>query len=252
MALKIAFSGKGGAGKTTLSALAIKYFIDKKITPVLAVDADPNANLNIALGLDFNETIADIREEVLEGKVMNGETKNEFILRRLNEILVEGENVDLLVMGRPESQGCYCAVNHLLREYLSKLARQYKVVVTDTEAGMEHLSRRTTDDLDVLFIVANPDPVSLRAAIRIQDIAGKLKLKIKDKYLILNRLNSTPPLFLKEMMESARLNFIGSIPEDLQVSMCVQEGKAVLGLVSTRAGEALYKIIEERLKKKSD
>ncbi|MFN7170924.1 MAG: AAA family ATPase, partial [Candidatus Omnitrophota bacterium] len=244
MTLRIAFSGKGGTGKTTLSALAIKYFIEQKITPLLAVDADPNSNLNVALGLEFKETIAEVREEVLEGRVPQGEAKNEFILRRLNEILVEADNFDLLVMGRPESQGCYCAVNHLLRDYLSKLSQQYRVVVMDTEAGMEHLSRRTTDDLDILFIVANPDPVSLRAALRIQEISGKLKLRIKNKYLIINRLNSTLPDPLREMVEKTMLNLIGTIPEDREVAEAMQQGKSVLDLAPSPASQSLHKILE--------
>lgn len=242
MSLRIAFSGKGGSGKTTLSTLAIKFFIERELTPILAVDADPNSNLNIALGLELRETIADVREEVLENKVDVGETKDGFILRRLNEILVESDKVDLLAIGRSEGPGCYCAVNHLLRNYLSKISSQYRVVVIDTEAGMEHLNRRTTDDLDILFIVATPDPPSIIASHRILDIAKKLKLKIKNIYLILNRLNSEYIPWGK--FNKDNLNLLGTIPEDGEVSTYWREGKAIAELSSSIAYKKLSELLE--------
>jgi len=245
MAYTIAFSGKGGTGKTTLATLAIKYFLDKKMMPILAVDADPNANLNVGLGMEFRETIADIREEVLDRKVPEGEVKNDYIFRRMNEILVEGDDVDLLVMGRPEGQGCYCAVNHLLRDYLNRLSKHYKAVVMDTEAGMEHLSRRTTDDLDILFLVANPTPVSIRAAARSREIAKKIKLNIKESYLILNRVGSEIPSFLKEMITQERLNLIGTIPEDNQLKSASAEGKSLLGFSDSTSFQAIAKILNK-------
>ncbi|MCM8783829.1 MAG: AAA family ATPase [Candidatus Omnitrophica bacterium] len=241
MSLRIAFSGKGGSGKTTLAALTIKFFIERKLTPILAVDADPNSNLNIALDLELTETIADVREEVLENKTDTRETKNEFVFRRINEILVESDKVDLLAMGRPEGPGCYCAINHLLREYLSKISRNYKVVVIDTEAGMEHLSRRTTDDLDILFIVATIDPVSLTASFRIQDITQKLKLKIKNKYLILNRFNSASPAF--EKFEKESLNLLGTIPEDEELNSCWKEGGSIIKIENSIAFQKLSELL---------
>lgn len=243
MSLRIAFSGKGGSGKTTLSALAIKFFIEKKLTPILAVDADPNSNLNVVLGLELKETIADVREDVLEGKVSRSETKNEFVFRRLNEILVEGEGIDLLAMGRPEGPGCYCAVNHLLRDYLSKISSQYKVVIMDTEAGMEHLSRRTTDDLDILFIVATDDPVSFMSACRTQEIAKKLKLKIKNIYLILNRINSKYSSIEKEV-DKKGFKLLGVIPEDSQINSFWKSGKPLIELTDSVAYQNLSKLLE--------
>lgn len=242
MSFTIAFSGKGGSGKTTLATLAIKYFIDKRMIPILAVDADPNSNLNLCLGMEFKETIADVREEVLDKKVPEGEAKNDYIFRRMNEILVEGNDVDLLVMGRPEGPGCYCAVNHLLRDYLKKLSQHYKAVVIDTEAGMEHLSRRTTNDLDVLFLVANPTLVSIRAAARTQEIARKIKLNIKKISLVLNRVDSDIPTSIKELIEKERLDLIGSIPEDEQLKAVSDEGRTLLNLSHSPASRAIRKL----------
>ena len=183
MAFTIAVAGKGGSGKTTLATLTILQLIRQNKGPVLAVDADPNSNLNVGLGMKFEETIADLREEVLTKEIPSGMSKTEFFDYRLHECLVEGNKVDLLVMGRPEGSGCYCAVNNLLRQYLSRISKQYKYVVMDNEAGMEHLSRRTTDGVDVLLITSDPTIVSIRSAARIQEIALQIKLKIKDIYL---------------------------------------------------------------------
>ncbi|MGE4357904.1 MAG: AAA family ATPase [Candidatus Omnitrophota bacterium] len=243
MGLRIAFSGKGGSGKTTLSALAIRYFIDKKLTPVLAVDADPNSNLNVILGLELRETIADIREEALERKIDINESKNEFILRRINEILVESDKVDLLAMGRPEGPGCYCAVNHILRGYLSSLSSHYKVVIIDNEAGMEHLSRRTTDDLDFLFIVATFDSVSLTAAYRIRDIARKLKLKIKNIYLILNRYNSNSLPY--EDFRKEGLELLGAIPEDKELNVLWEKGNSIFNFSNSIVYQNFAKLLEK-------
>ena len=137
MAYIIAIAGKGGVGKTTISAMLVHYLLqlDK---PVLAVDADPNSNLNTALGIGYEETIADIREEV-KNETPDNFSKSEFFGLRLEEALSEGNGFDLLVMGRPEGPGCYCAVNNILRDYLAKISKKYKFVVIDNEAGMEHL-----------------------------------------------------------------------------------------------------------------
>ena len=126
---RIAVAGTGGTGKTTFSALLINYLIQSKKTPVLAVDADPNSNLNIALGMEVENTAADLREDVLERNVPEGMSKTEFLELKLQESLVEGNGVDLLVMGRPEGQGCYCAVNNLLRNHLSAISRNSKALL---------------------------------------------------------------------------------------------------------------------------
>lgn len=245
MPFTIAFSGKGGTGKTTLSALCVKYFLKKGIKPVLAVDADPNSNLNVALGIEFSDTIADAREEILDKKVPAGISKTDFISGRIEELISEGEGIDLLVMGRPEGPGCYCAVNNLLRDYLGKISKRYKAVVVDTEAGMEHLSRRTTDDLDILFIVANPDPISITAASRIQKIAKKLKLKIKNTYFILNRADNKISDSIQAAIKKSELSIFAIVPEEKSLKAASEEGRAILEIPATAAEDKIKSIMDK-------
>ena len=140
----LAMTGKGGVGKTTLSALTLAWIAKNGGSPVLAVDADSNANLNEALGIPFNATVGGIRESARkEAQTLKGVSKQEFLDLRVQEALVENKGYDLIVMGRPEGQGCYCFANNVLRDVLDKLARNYKNIVIDSEAGLEHISRRT-------------------------------------------------------------------------------------------------------------
>jgi len=181
----IAIAGKGGVGKTTVASLLIRHLlkIDK---PILAVDADPNSNLNKLLGLEYGETIADIREEA-KNLASASLSKSDFFNMRLQEILTEGNGVDLLVMGRPEGPGCYCAINNILREYLSKLSKNYKFIVVDNEAGMEHLSRRTSDNIDKLLLVSDPTSVGITSAINAYATAKNAGLKVKDASVLINK-----------------------------------------------------------------
>ncbi|MBU1147157.1 MAG: AAA family ATPase [Candidatus Omnitrophica bacterium] len=185
MAYVIAVAGKGGVGKTTVSALLIRHLlkIDK---PILAIDADPNSNLNAALGLEYSDTISDIREEAKKSSSVSF-PKTDLFNMRLQEIITEGEGIDLLVMGRPEGPGCYCAINNILREYLSKLGRNYKYIVIDNEAGMEHLSRRTADKVDNLLLVSDTTTVGIKSAISALETAKKAGLKLKDVSLVINK-----------------------------------------------------------------
>jgi len=231
MAFTIAVAGKGGSGKTTLTTLTILQLIRQNKGPILAVDADPNSNLNVGLGMKFEETIADLREEVLTKEIPSGMSKTEFFDYRLHECLVEGDKVDLLVMGRPEGPGCYCAVNNLLRQYLSRISKQYKYVIMDNEAGMEHLSRRTTDGVDALLITSDPTLVSIRSAARIQEIALQIKLKIKDIYLIINRVAKAKDI--SSLISGSipdRLALLENIPEDPLVLDASEKEEDLLSL----------------------
>lgn len=201
MAYIIAVAGKGGVGKTTISALLVRYLL-KIDSPILTIDADPNSNLNIQLGLEYGETIADIREEA-KNLSSSSFSKTDFFNLRLQEIIVEGTGVDLLVMGRPEGPGCYCAINNILREHLSRLNKNYKFIVMDNEAGMEHLSRRTAGSIDKLLLVSDPTTVGIQSALNVFEIAKTSGLKIKDVSLIVNKLKN--PLG-KEKLELIRKN----------------------------------------------
>ena len=231
MAFTIAVAGKGGSGKTTLATLTILHLIRQNKGPILAVDADPNSNLNVGLGMKFEETIADLREEVLAKEVPPGMSKTDFFDYRLHQCLVEGDKVDLLVMGRPEGPGCYCAVNNLLRQYLSRISKQYKYVVMDNEAGMEHLSRRTTDGVDVLLITSDPTLVSIRSAARIQEIALQIKLRIKEIHLVINRTSESKDI--SSLISGGipdRLSLLENIPEDPLVLEASEKEEDLLSL----------------------
>ena len=231
MAFNIAVAGKGGSGKTTLATLIILHLIRQNKGPILAVDADPNSNLNVCLGMKFRETIADLREEVLAKEIPSGMSKTDFFDYRLHECLVEGDGLDLLVMGRPEGPGCYCAVNNLLRQYLSKISKQYKYVVMDNEAGMEHLSRRTTNDLDVLLITSDPTLVSIKSAVRIHEIALQIKLKIKEIYLVINRISESKDI--SSLLSGSipdKLSLLENIPEDSLIFEASEKEENLLSL----------------------
>jgi len=228
LAYIIAVAGKGGVGKTTISAMLVQYLlkIDK---PVLAVDADPNSNLNVALGLNYEETIADIREEVKK-QTPESFSKSEFFGLRLEEALVEGNGFDLLVMGRPEGPGCYCAVNNILREYLAKISKKYKFVVIDNEAGMEHLSRRTATDIDLLLLVSDPTTVGVNSAINTFNTAKSAGVKIKDITLVINKSKGELEPNKFKLIENAGLKIGGYIGFQDVIQKNSETGKDAVSL----------------------
>lgn len=195
MSLSVAVAGKGGVGKTTISALLVRAMCNSAIRPVLAVDADPNSTLAAALGVEAGRPLADIREQgsLPEGSPPSGIGRLRAIDDELQRAIVEAEGFDLITMGRPEGPRCYCAVNHLLRHALDKLARSYQAVIIDNEAGMEHLSRRTTNDIDFLLTVVTPTVPALRAAERIEALAAELPIRIGQRLLLVNRAGQWPP-----------------------------------------------------------
>jgi CO dehydrogenase maturation factor len=194
---RIALSGKGGTGKTTISALLIEALIGAGGTPVLAVDADPNANLNEALGLPLGETLGSMREEAFTKSIPPGMTRTGYIEYRFQQVLVESEGVDLLAMGRPEGTGCYCFANSLLSEAMDLLTRNYRFVVMDMEAGMEHFSRGTIGIPDLLLVVTDPGARGVRTARRIHDLAITLGIPKERICFVINRAGpaggSPPP-----------------------------------------------------------
>ncbi|MDP6778166.1 MAG: AAA family ATPase [Candidatus Latescibacteria bacterium] len=238
MPARIAVAGKGGTGKTTLSALITTYFVSTDKTPILAVDADPNANLNEALGVEYDRSVVDTIDEIMnDGAAPAGVTKSQLVEYQVHDSLVESKGFDLLVMGHTEGPGCYCHANDLLRAFLDKLASSYKYVLMDNEAGMEHLSRRTTRDLDALLLVANPTATSLRSADRIHKLVQKLKLSIKKNYLVLNHMNAVEPTGngsgYKEILEGIQqdgLPLLGEIPYDPAVAERSMAARGVMDL----------------------
>ncbi len=214
MAYSIALAGKGGTGKTTMAGMLIKYLLKKNKTPILAVDADCNSNLNEVLGVEIKNTLGNAREEMKKGDVPSGMTKDVFMEMKLEEAVVEAEGFDLIVMGQPEGAGCYCAANTLLTNYLERLSGNYPYIVMDNEAGMEHISRLTTNNVNILLIVSDSSRRGLQAAVRIDELARCLKIVVDKSYVVINQAREAPSQQAREMIKNAKLELIGTVPED--------------------------------------
>jgi CO dehydrogenase maturation factor len=245
----LAVAGKGGVGKTTLAALVIRYLKNQGRSPVLAVDADPNANLADALGLKVERSLGFAREEFFESKLKlpPGMTKDTYLEMKLHEALVESPGVDLLEMGRPEGPGCYCYANNILRRHLDVLAQNYAFVVMDNEAGMEHLSRRTTQGVDHLFFLADYSLKGIRTVGKIRDLIAELKLSIKEKHLVVDRApEKLSPDFQTEM-ERQGVGLLGTIPVDDRIAEYDLSGRSILELPEDSAAVKIVKQMMEKI-----
>lgn len=198
----IAMAGKGGTGKTTTSALLTKYLLKKKQTPLLLVDADANANLNELLGLEVDLTLGQIRKEI-KSELPPNITRDQFMEMKIHQALVEESGFDLLVMGQPDGPGCYCAANQYLAMTMDKLAENYKYIIVDNEAGMEHLSRMNLRTVDYLLVTSDPSARGILTAKRISDITAPLGLEVKNQYLLVNRAPQPVPPALQEKIDEA-------------------------------------------------
>jgi CO dehydrogenase maturation factor len=229
MTTTIAVAGKGGTGKTTVCAMVIRYLTQRGFGPVLAIDADPSSNLNLVLGLPLEdqETVGHIREDMLEqvqtdstarvmtGGLVGGLTKHDYFDYHIRSIIVEGDNVDLLAMGRPEGPGCYCPANNAMRLVIDRMSDQYPFVVMDNEAGLEHLSRRTTRNVEHLLVVTDPSQRGVVAAQRVAELVTELNIGIGQAYVIVNRLpGGEMPAPLKAAVETIGVPLLGVIPAD--------------------------------------
>jgi len=272
MTTTIALAGKGGTGKTTIAALLIRYLIEERNGSILAIDADPASNLNLVLGVEVERTVGDIREGMLDmvqssgalaGSMPGGMSKQEYLDYQVQMALTEGERVDLLVMGRPEGPGCYCAANQMLRVIVDRLEKQYDYVVIDNEAGMEHLSRRTTRDVDVLLLVTDPTQRGLIAAQRMREMVPELDIGVGHVYLVVNRLRGEeasgrerevegaeaqestgakelpPPL--AEAVARIGMELLGTVPEDPAMAEFEFTGRPLMELP---AETAVYRAVQ--------
>ncbi len=230
MSLSIAFSGKGGTGKTTLAGMLIRYLIKQGKTPILAVDADSNYNLNEVLGVEVPTTLGDVREQMKKGDVPSGMTKDRFMFTKLEEAIVETDSFDLVVMGQPEGQGCYCAANTLLSDFLGKLTDNYEYIVMDNEAGMEHISRLTTSNVDYLLVVTDASRRGIQAAERINSLSQQLNIGAGRSYLILNNAKQSPSEALQKIIQQTGLELLGTIPEDETIAEFDLQGRPTVEL----------------------
>ena len=245
MTYSIALAGKGGTGKTTMAGLIVKYLVEQGRTPVLAVDADANANLNEVLGLQVSETLGEAREEMKKG-VSAGMTKDVYMEMKLQQAVVEAPGFDLVVMGRPEGAGCYCAANTLLTQYLDKLINNYASVVIDNEAGMEHISRLTTNNINILVVVSDSTRRGIQTASRIIELADKLGLNIENKALIVNQSKEGQRQPIEKAVQDYQLDLVGMVPEDAEVRKFDLSGRPTIELgKDNKALQASYHIFNK-------
>jgi CO dehydrogenase maturation factor len=230
--VSIAVAGKGGSGKTTIASLVIRYLLHNSSGPILAVDADPNANLGESLGLSVKETVGSIIATFNEEKINipPGMTKENYLEYRLNQALVEGRDLDLVAMGRGEGPECYCYPNLILRKFIDKLADNYAYLVMDNEAGLEHLSRRTTQNVDELLMVSNHSVKGVRAVAQIVELVTELKLRVKRRSVIINLAPPELDPLVKGELSRLKLEPAATIPLDDEVYRYDLELKLLLDL----------------------
>jgi CO dehydrogenase maturation factor len=237
LSFSIAVAGKGGSGKTTLSALIIRSLAKKSSGPVLAVDADPNANLGESLGLTVEETVGLMLDKFQKDKIdiPAGMTKEAYLEFKLNSLLVESHNLDLMTMGRGEGQDCYCYPNLILRKFIDRLSDNYAFIVMDNEAGMEHLSRGTTQDIDELIIVSNHSIKGVRTISRIKELVAELKLRVKHESIVINMAPAQlDPQIINELEKlGIRPDLI--IPQDEEIYQSDLKIRPLLDLPDTNA-----------------
>jgi CO dehydrogenase maturation factor len=244
MTTTIALAGKGGVGKTTVACMIIKHLSQIQNGSILAIDADPSSNLNMVLGLELDWTVGEIREDMLEqvkqsllqggaamGSMPGGMNKHDYLNYQIRSSISEGARFDLIAMGRSEGPGCYCAVNHNLRDIVDSLSKKYSYVVIDNEAGMEHLSRRTTRDVDALLIVTDPTQRGLSAAERIAGFRKQLDINIEQTYLILNRLGTDSiPAPIQKAIDALEIDLLGFIPNSEELMEFEFSGRPLIEL----------------------
>jgi len=219
------------------------------------VDADSNVNLNDVLGVELKYTIGAIREEMksLASNLPGGMTKQQFLEYKIQSSLIETPDYDLIAMGRPEGPGCYCYANNLLREILGTLNKNYQFVVIDNEAGMEHLSRRTTQKIDYLLIISDPSLRGIRTAGKISRLLKELDTRVREKYLILNRVTDLIPQAVSKAIEEEKVQHLSSIPEDERLLSSDQSGQPIWEISSDSASyQAVDQILRELINRENE
>jgi CO dehydrogenase maturation factor len=244
----IAVAGKGGVGKTTLCGMLVRYLVETvKNGPVLAVDADPNSNLNEVLGVAVGATIGEARE-LMKKDVPAGMTKDVWFEYKVQEAIIEAGGFDLLVMGRPEGQGCYCAANTLAKQSIDTLKSNYAYVVVDNEAGMEHMSRLVTQDIDMLYVVSDGTPRGILTASRILGLINELHLNIRNTCTIINRLKEKDGPMLQSLATEKGIKNTATVRDDEELARADGEGKSIFQLpLNSVALVNAYGIFEKTL-----
>ena len=253
MSFSIAIAGKGGSGKTSTASLIIRYLQRQGFLPILAVDADGNANLGESLGLNTEKTIGSIIAAFNDDKmsIPSGLTKGVYLELKLNEAIVESNGLDLISMGRGEGTGCYCYPNTVLKKFIDELKSNYAYMVMDNEAGMEHLSRRTTENIDELFIVSDHSVKGIRTAARIIQLIEELKLIVGRQSVIINRVPQTIDNYVLKELEQVGIKPVATIPMDEEILKYDLEKQSLLDLPNnSKAVQAVMRLMEMILAKK--
>jgi CO dehydrogenase maturation factor len=253
MGFTIAVAGKGGTGKTSLCGLTIRYLTERKRGAVLAVDADANANLHDVLGVKVHATVGRLRETSLEAIKSTaprpgGMSMEQLFDYQIQQALVEANGFDLLVMGRPEGSGCYCAANNIIRKYMDKLADTYPFTVMDNEAGLEHLSRRTTQDTDLLLIISDSSVRGVMTAGRIGELVRELNLNVKRVVLIVNRVQegTSEDKSLLQAIAQQNVEFAGFVPADDLIFEFDLNGRPLVQLpADSKALISFYSVLDK-------
>jgi len=245
----IALGGKGGTGKTTIAGFLIRYMIEKGKKPILAVDADSNSNLHEVLGVELETTLGEARE-MMKKDVPTGMTKDMFMEIQVERALVESDGFDLIAMGRPEGPGCYCAANNILTNLIQRLMKNYPYLVVDNEAGMEHFSRLTQKNIDLLLLVSDPSRRGLTAAKRILELVDTLPIRVGEKFLIINQAQGENISLPEDIEKAFGEGNWGVVPADPKVAEFDMQGKPTFSLpedsVAIKASFSLFdKLIED-------
>ncbi len=252
MTVNIAVAGKGGSGKTSVAILVIRYLIKNDLGTILAVDADPNSNLAEGLGLEVRQTVGRILNE-FQGEKLNippGMTKEAYLEYQLNTTITESKRLDLVTMGRGEGPECYCYPNVVIRKLIDDWSKNYAYVVMDNEAGMEHLSRRTTQNIDELLLVSDHSVKGVRAVARIRELVSELKLTVKRESIIINMVSNGIDPLLRQGMDKLGIEPAATIPVDEELNRCDLEQKPLFDLPDTsKAVRAVNDLMNKLLKK---
>ncbi len=244
MARVIALAGKGGTGKTTIAGLIVRALRRNGHGPVLAVDADPNSCLDVAIGLTADKTVSDVLDQTRGLRDVPGNMpKPTYVEYQLEHCLAEGRGVDLIVMGRPEGAECYCSANQMLRTFLDRMIDSYPTVVVDNEAGMEHLSRRTTRDVDLLLVVSDATLAGARASRRIADLVGELELPVKRIAVVVDGAEELADP-VAEILTDDGLRLAGFVPHD---PLIVERELAAASLLELPDDAPAVQAVEEML-----
>jgi CO dehydrogenase maturation factor len=223
----------------------VQYLVEKGLTPVLAIDADPDSNLGTLLGHHIEQSVGELRDEVLK-KMKDfpaGMTKASYMEAGLHEIIEESKGYDLITMGKGEGSGCYCYLNSLIRKFQQDLTPSYKYLVMDNEAGLEHISRRTTSNVDVLIMVVSGNPISLNTAKTIAQITKDLKNKIGKLYVVTNRVKPGRLDSILQWASGAGIEHLGDVPEDDALDEAIYNDGSIINLNTSTARESIFSMM---------